>query len=226
MVVGAASGSAAELLRGRSGRARAAPGGSVESSSSCTPGGSTICGFERSGCPGSGPASGWPSPRCSPRLDAGLPLWARSRAAAGLEPSSSGSGLKMPGWFGPRYELQRLNVLWSSGVFGGSLRQLRAVRRDGERRAQDVRGVVQHVDAERLPEEVVPDRLQAREAALVGDGGGIRRRRRAWPSRAGRSRSRALRSSIVWRNWRSGLANGGRPRGERAQLGRAPAGPR
>ena len=38
--------------------------------------------------------------------------------------------------------------------------------------------VVEHVDAERLPVEVVPERLHAREAAAARDGGGVGRRRR------------------------------------------------
>ena len=46
--------------------------------------------------------------------------------------------------------------------------------------------VVQHVDAERLPEEVVPDRLHAREAALARDGRRVRGRRR------GRLRARVV----------------------------------
>ena len=79
-----------------------------------------ICGRDRSGWPGSGPASGSPSTRRSPRLSAGRPDSARTRAACGSA-SSSGSGLVMPGWFGPSHELQRSNICWSAALFGGSL---------------------------------------------------------------------------------------------------------
>ena len=64
--------------------------------------------------------------------------------------------------------------------------ELDAVRHRRQRRAEHVRVVVQHVDAQRLPVEVVPDRLHAGEAALAGDGG-----------RVGCRRSGLLRAHVV-----------------------------
>ena len=76
---------------------------------------------------------------------------------------------------------------------------------------------------ERLPVEVVPERLHAGEAVAA------RRGVRLVAARAGRWRgarssgsTARLRSSIVWRNWRSGLAKPGRVLGEPAQLVRPP----
>ena len=88
---------------------------------------------------------------------------------------------------------------------------------------QHVPDVVQRVGGERLPVEVVPDRLHAGEAAappemwvLSGAGGSVA------AARASGSTAR-LRSSIVWRNWRSGLASAGRVL-RRAGAARGPPG--
>ena len=72
---------------------------------------------------------------------------------------------------------------------------------------------------ERLPEEVVPDRLHPGEAGAGRSWCGSGRRRAARsPPRAASGSTARRRSSMVWRNWRSGLARPGRAAGEPAQL--------
>ncbi len=70
-----------------------------------------ICGFEMSGWPGSGPASGWPAERRSPSCCAG----SSRRAEAVDAPPSVKSGVVMPGRFGPSHWLQSSKVFLSSG---------------------------------------------------------------------------------------------------------------
>ncbi len=69
---------------------------------------------------------------------------------------------------------------------GRRVAEVEAVGRSRERGAQHVARVVEQVDAERLPVEVVPERLHAREAAAARDGGGVGGRR------CGRLRARVL----------------------------------
>ena len=135
-------------------------------------------------CPGSGPASGSPGPRRSPRRLAGLLRSARTLAAA--LPGSVGSGVVMPGWSGPSHWLHFSMTAWRRMAL-----ELRAVLVELEAEAHDVRDAVEHVDRQRLPERVVPDRLEAGERARCpgspsGPAPAARR-----PSRARRSRGRA-----------------------------------
>jgi hypothetical protein len=85
------------------------------SSRSWIAGGSTTCGFEMSGCPGSGPASGSPGPRRSPRREAGLLRSLRTLADA--LPGSVGSGVVMPGWSGPSHWLHFSITAWLGWVW-------------------------------------------------------------------------------------------------------------
>ena len=129
---------------------------------------------------------------------------------------------------GPTPVEQQLDQLARSGC-SGSAEQSSAQDDD----AQEVADLVEAVDPERLPVDVVEERLHAGEAlALLA--------RRSCPAPAGRaarasgsSSTERSRSSIVWRNWRSGLREARRVLGQLAQLGdllgglaRAPSGRR
>ena len=124
-------------------------------------------------------------------------------AAAAAADEAVGSGVVTPGWVGPRnwLQLSRCSVA-RLDLVGRAL-----VHERGQ--PQHVADVVERVRGERLPVEEVPDRLHAGEAGaaevvcVLSPAGGPLAAARLSGSTA------RLRSSIVWRSWRSGLANPG-----------------
>ncbi len=104
------------------------------------------------------------------------------------------SGVVTPGWLGPSHWLHSSNFGSARGRSAacGSRSEQHVGAPVSAADAQDVADVVEAVERQALPEEVVPERLEAGEAAVLAlprlDGVAGRRRRR--PRRAGRCRSR------------------------------------
>ena len=163
--------------------------------------GSSICGSERSGSPGAAAL------RARPGRAGGV-----SSSSAAVAPLLGLRGGHRAGRVGGGHAgLVRAEPgVALLDLRRGRLRRRRAGRAPGRtgHDPQHVADLVERVDAERLEVEVVPERLHP-GVALAGLVGGLVGSGRRPARGRGRSRIERLRSSIVWRNWRSGLPSSG-----------------
>ncbi len=128
----------------------------------------------------------------------------RSRASARRGCSARvGSAVVTPGWSGPRNWLQRVNgclLALVGGVVGRAVGILDAD--DLSTWPTSSKPLI----VRRLPEEEVPQSLEASEAAAAGAMCGLVRRGGAVALARGSGSTARLRSSSVMSSWRSGLA--------------------